>query len=78
MQLHIWLSNEGHCPCGFHFYSFYMKIGQVYINAKKRVFTGGEFRVRFGKGKVSKFEGCYVLFLAFYFLDNRQCHRSVF
>ena len=49
MQLHIWLSNEGHCPCGFHFYSFYMKIGQVYINAKKRVFTGGEFRVRFWK-----------------------------
>ena len=41
MQLHIWLSNEGHCPCGFHFYSFYMKIGQVYINAKKRAFTGG-------------------------------------
>ena len=51
MQLHIWLSNEGHCPCGFHFYSFYMKIGQVYINAKKRVFTGGEFRVRFWKKK---------------------------
>ena len=51
MQLHIWLSNEGHCPCGFHFYSFYMKIGQVYINAKKRVFTGGNFVYDLEKGK---------------------------